>query len=455
MKISILAIAKSLILLAVTTTVHAQEARTSYPVADAGTEHTVIIRGARIFDGTGRELIDGRDVLVRGNRIAEIASSIGLPPGTTVIEAEGRVLMPGLTDSHTHLMMQNISLAAGMRRGLDYLSHVAAGAAEDMLMRGFTSVRDAGGPVFGLKRAIDEGLIPGPRIYPSGPLIGQTSGHSDFRNPKDIPAEIGVLTAEERDGFALIADGVPEVRKRAREVLRMGATQLKVMAGGGVSSDYDPLDVRQYSKAEMEAVVDAAEAWNTYVMVHAYTPKAVQAALEAGVKCIEHGQMMDEDTAKMIAKNGAWLSIQPFLDDGDRIRFPEGSPNREKQLRMVQGTPTAYELARKYKIKTAFSTDTLFSAELAKRQGAQLAKLKRWYEPWEILQMATSRNFELFKLAGPRDPYPGPNGVVAEGAYADLLLVDGNPLEDIDLVADPAQSFVVIMKDGVIYKNTL
>ena len=227
------------------------------------------------------------------------------------------------------------------------------------------------------------------------------------------------------------------------------------MAGGGVASDFDPLDVTQYTYEELKAAVDAASAWNTYVTVHAYTPAALQMAVRAGVKSIEHGNMIDEETAKMVADKGVWLCLQPFLDDEDAIPFPEGSPNRKKQLEMTRGTDTAYKLAKKYKIKTAWGTDTLFSVKLSKRQGAQLAKLVRWYEPWEVLKIATHNNAEILKLSGPRSPYPSKLGVIEEGAYADLILVSGDPLDNIDLIADPEKNFVLIMKDGVIYKNTL
>jgi imidazolonepropionase-like amidohydrolase len=200
--------------------------------------------------------------------------------------------------------------------------------------------------------------------------------------------------------------------------------------------------------------VEAAENWGTYVTVHAYTPRAVRQAIEAGVKCIDHGQLLDESTARLMAEKGVWWSLQPFTDDGTS-RFPEGSPNRAKQLEMYSGTNTAYSFAKKFKIKTAWGSDTLFSAEAATRQGAQLAKMTRWYTPAEVLSMATSGNAELLALSGLRSPYAGKLGVVQEAALADLLLVDGDPLTDIELVADPAKNFVVIMKDGRIYKNLL
>jgi imidazolonepropionase-like amidohydrolase len=226
------------------------------------------------------------------------------------------------------------------------------------------------------------------------------------------------------------------------------------MAGGGVSSPFGPLDTTQYTEAELHAAVEAAEDWGTYVTVHAYTPRSIKRAIDAGVLCIEHGHLLDEATAKLMAEKGIWLSIQPFLDDEDAN--PVHSPMmRARQLEVIAGTDRAYALAKRYKIKTAFGTDVLFDARLAGRQGAQLAKLVRWYTSGEALKMATGDNGQLLALSGLRSPYPGKLGVVEEGALADLLLVDGNPVENIELISDPARNFVVIMKDGKIFKNSL
>jgi imidazolonepropionase-like amidohydrolase len=252
-----------------------------------------------------------------------------------------------------------------------------------------------------------------------------------------------------------VADGAEQVLLRTREQLKQGASQIKLMAGGGVASHFDPLDVAQYTEEELSAAVKAAAAWNTYVTVHAYTPTAIQAAIRAGVKCIDHGQLADDATAKIMAEKGIWWSLQPFLDDEDAVPFPEGSDNRKKQLEMVAGTDNAYKLAKKYNVKTAFGTDCLFDPKLATRQGAQLAKLVRWYTPFEVLKMATSDNASLLAMSGPRSPYGKKLGVIEEGAYADLILVDGNPLVNINLIADPAKNFVLIMKDGEVVKNSL
>jgi imidazolonepropionase-like amidohydrolase len=258
----------------------------------------------------------------------------------------------------------------------------------------------------------------------------------------------------EQIGASAVADSPDEVRVRAREQLMQGASQIKLTAGGGVSSPFSPIDVTTFTEPELRAAVEAAENWGTYVAAHAFTPAAIQRAIAAGVKCIEHGFLMDEATAKLIAEKGIWLSLQP-LPEELRLGFPVGTVERAKAEEVWPGIARAYELAKKYKIKTAWGTDVLFSRALAQRQGAILASLVRWYTPAEALVMATGTNAELLALSGLRNPYPGKLGVVEQGALADLLLVDGNPLENLSLVADPDKNFLVIMKDGAIYKNTL
>lgn len=423
--------------------------------ADPDAAPEIVFRNVRVFDGRSAALSLPTDVLVRGNVIAAIGAGVSAARSdATILEAGGRTLMPGLIDAHVHVAFQMLPQSALLLADAGY-AHIAAGkGATEMLIRGFTSVRDLGGPTFGVKKAIDEGLIPGPRIWPSGAMVSQSGGHGDFRLPNELPAPPGTWSYTERVGAAAIADSPDAVRQRVREQLALGAAQIKLMAGGGVSSNYDPLDVTQYTVEELRAAVQAADNWGTYVTVHAYTPRAVRQAVEAGVKCIDHGQLLDDATAKLMAEKGVWWSLQPFVDDG-RSSWPEGSPNRLKQLQLYGGTDTAYRLARKHRIRTAFGTDALFSAVAARRQNAMLVRLARWYSNAEILRMATADNAELLALSGPRSPYAGKLGVVEAGALADLLLVDGDPVADIELLADPERNLLVIMKDGVIYKNAL
>lgn len=415
---------------------------------------TVLFRNVRVFDGTSGRVSGPSDVLVRGNLIERIGTGLASEGTTRVVEGEGRVLMPGLIDAHWHSMMAAPSLGAILNGDQRYLTAIAAAESTRTLMRGFTSVRDVGGNAFGLKQAVDEGVLPGPRIYGSGAMISVTSGHGDFRQSGDLPRTMGAPGPTDLEGDTAIADSPDEVRMRVREQLMRGAAQIKLTAGGGVSSPHSPLDAITFTPAELRAATEAAGNWGTYVTVHAYTAKAVREAIDAGVKVIEHGSLMDEDTARLIAQKGVWLSIQPFPDEL-AAAFPPGSLERAKADEVFAGNDHAYDLAKKYRLKTAFGTDVLFSGALAARQGAILASLTRWYTPGETLVMATGTNGELLQLTGKRNPYPGKIGVVQEGALADLLLVDGDPVADISLITRPEQSFKVIMKDGVIYKDTL
>jgi imidazolonepropionase-like amidohydrolase/heat shock protein HslJ len=410
-----------------------------------------LFQNVRIFDGSGADLSPPSNVLVDGNLIAAISTD-PIDTGAadvTLIEGDGRVLMPGLIDAHWHSLL--VGVPPDPNLGVGFFNLIGAVQAEATLMRGFTTVRDMGGPVFDLKRVIDAGLFPGPRIYPSGAMITVTSGHGDFRSPAaDLPRRIGELTVMERIGMALVADSPDEVRLRVREQLMLGAVHVKLTAGGGVASPFSPLDVSTFTEEELRAGVEAAENWGTYLTVHAYTPEAMQRAINAGVPVIEHGHLMDEETAQMVAEHGIWLSIQPFHE---LLGAGLNENSHEKFLEVLAGTERAYRLARQYNIKLAFGTDILFSPVLARAQGATLVQLQNWFTPAEALHMATGANGELLRLTGPRNPYPGTIGLIQEGAYADILLVDGNPLEDLSLVSRPDDTFLVIMKDGVIYKN--
>jgi imidazolonepropionase-like amidohydrolase len=417
----------------------------------------IVFENVRIFDGTRPSLSAPSNVLVRGNIIEKISTS-PIPTDrradTQIIAGGGRVLMPGLSDMHWHAMMARPTPAQMLSSGVGYTTLLAGAEATATLMRGFTSVRDMGGPAFDLKRAIDDGLLPGPRIYPSGAVITITGGHGDFRELADLPRTTGgTLSRVEQLGGSAIADSPDEVRKRAREQLMQGASQIKLTAGGGVASPFSPLEVTTFTEAELRAAVEAATDWGTYVATHAYTSDAIRRSIAAGVKVIEHGHLMDEATARLMAEKGVWLSTQPFVDLGGAKILP--ATQQQQMMQVVSGTDAVYNYVKKYKIKTAFGTDVLFSQALAERQGDGIVDLTRWFTPAEALAMATSANGELLALSGLRNPYPSKLGVVEQGALADLLLVDGNPLENINLIADPANKFLIIMKDGVIYKNAV
>jgi imidazolonepropionase-like amidohydrolase len=413
----------------------------------------ILITNVNIFDGKGDELIRDRSVLVEGKLIKQVAQTGLSAEGATIIDGGGRTLMPGLIDAHWHVMYIGTPLEALANGDMVEIAARAVPKAEAVLLRGFTTVRDMGGPAESIKKLIDTGVIPGPRILPSGPPISQTAGHFDYRDRNAIPESSGdPLSYWYRTRLLSLADGVPEVLKRVRENLRMGAAQIKLATGGGVSSVYDPLDVSQYTPEEIEAAVRAADDWNTYVAVHVMTDRAIRTSVEAGVKSIEHGYFASDETLKLMAKKGAWLVPQPFFE-GD-LEFPDAD-RAAKFKRVTDATANLYRRAKQFGVKLAFGSDLLFNPP-SENQGAQLARLGTWFSPAEVLKIGTSQSAGLLELSGPRHPYrEGKLGVIAEGAYADLILVDGNPLEDLELIADPEMNFKLIMKDGRVYKNTL
>jgi imidazolonepropionase-like amidohydrolase len=423
-------------------------------VAQTASPAPVVFTNFQLFDGTSRALRGGLRLLVEADKIKAIASGdAGAPDGARVVDCGGRCLMPGLIDAHWHAIFAGLPIASLISADIGYIFLAASDEAERTLMRGFTTVRDLGGPSFALKQAIDEGLARGPRIYPCGAMITTTGGHGDLRPLSDLPRNPGgPLSALERTGAGNIADSADEVRLRVREQLLQGASQIKLVGGGGVSSPRTTLDMLTFSEAELRAGVEAAGDRNTYVAVHAYPPMAIQRALAAGAQSIEHGHLMDAATAKLMADKGVWLSTQPFLSEEDT--GPLTGQSRINAGQVFAGTNTLYALAKEYKIKTAFGSDLLFSRQLTEGQGRMLTHLARWYDNADILKMATATNGEQLALSGARNPYPGKLGVVEEGALADLLVVNGDPIADISLLARPETSLALIMKGGQISKDT-
>ena len=412
-----------------------------------------LFENVAVFDGKSKQLSTNQYVLVEGNRIKTIsASSINVSTNILKIDGSGKTLIPGLIDVHVHLIFGALTMRDMMAPDVqpETLLAKVVPEAEKMLLRGFTSVRDVGGPVFELKQSIDRGQVNGPRIWPSGAMISQTSGHGDLRTPNERSRRFfGPVSRAEQYGASFIADGRDEVLTAARENLRFGASQIKLMAGGGTSSAYDPVDVTQYTFDEMRAAVESAEDWGTYVTVHAYTSRAIQRAIKAGVKCIEHGQLLDKKTLRLMKKNDVWLSTQYLVEntpDMDSLR-------REKRKPVIDGQQTLWPMAKKMKLKLAWGTDFLFEPWLNEEQNTYFLKLKKWFTPYEMLKMVTYDNAQLLSLSGKRSPYSGEIGIIKEGALADLILVEGNPLENIDLIGAPAEKFLVIMKDGQLVKN--
>ena len=419
----------------------------------------ILFTNVNVFDGVNEELIENANVFVVGNLIAEVSTEPLAAANARIIDGGGRTLMPGLMDAHVHLALVRRPSEILNQYDWMYVGALANEQAEKMLLRGFTTVRDIGGPTVGLHRAIEEGQIIGPRLFSSGPYITQTSGHGDFRNYNDLhPGIYGQYSLMEMQGWLIMADGPAEVTRAVREALRYGAKQIKMMAGGGVSSPYDPLHTIQGGPEEFSAAVRAAEQWGTYVAVHAYTDEAVRQAVEAGVKSIEHGPFLTQKTMKLMAKNDVFLAptARISLTTPEVVGLDPTSSTAEKLRQVNQGASNQLKWAKQYGVTLVFSTDQFGAPENFKIQSDEFLTLAEVFEPIEVLRMATSNVAALLELSGELHPYrEGPLGVIQEGAYADLLLIDGNPLEDVTLLADYENNIDLIMKDGVIYKNTL
>jgi imidazolonepropionase-like amidohydrolase len=415
----------------------------------------LLITNVNIFDGKSEKLAPGMSVLVEGNKIAKVAKSISAPSGATVINGGGRTLTPGFIDAHTHLVW-NLGVYEHFNTSIDYHAALALVEAKNTLMRGFTTIRDVGGSVWGVKRAIDEGYFPGPRIYSSGAAISMTSGHGDFRTVNSLPRQLGgpAETEVERIGICTFADGVPEVLTTSRMQFRNGAHFLKMFVGGAVSGMYDPLDVMEYSFEEVKAAADEADRWNTYLAVHTYTDRASRQAIEAGAKTLEHANLMTEKTVKLAVEKGVYISPQTgFFLAPPPDSFTPAQKERQKQA--ADGIDNLMKACKKHNAKVLFGNDLVASLESKKLQLEEFTHRTKWFSNAEILKQATSNNGEALALSGPRNPYPGKLGIIEEGALADLLLINGNPLVDISILTKPEENFALIMKDGKIYKNTV
>lgn len=435
-------------------------------------QQRTLFKNVHIFDGKSDTLVKDRHVLVSGNKIERISKQpIETDESTTVIDGNGRTLMPGMIDAHVHLMLNaNFGqIESNMTDGdLAIRSTIMA---RDWLQSGFTTARDVGGPAFPLKRAIDSGLVEGPRVYPSGAMVSQSSGHGDFRARNDPnPTLHGHDHANfSRMGISIVVDGRDAVLAATRQNLMQGATQIKIMAGGGGGSKYDPIDTAQYTSDEISAAVEAAADWGTYVTAHIFTPKAIQRAINAGVKSLEHAFFVDEPTVKLIAKKGVFVVPQTWGLSPELFRNPNLQKDKHDIIRAAHAKAKNFApWLLKYKAKVAFGSDGLGNFDDALRS----LRYEIWWRAqlfgsnFEVLKQATSVGGELMALSGPRNPYPGKLGVIEEGALADILLVDGNPLEDLSVLGakdqwfdaptpGPVKGIRLIMKDGKVYKNTL
>jgi imidazolonepropionase-like amidohydrolase len=419
-------------------------------VSTAAFSQTVLIENVRIFNGVDHELMPGHVLVVDGIIDTVSKDPIDLPGGARLIDGGNRVLSPGFIDLHTHLAGQN-------PRSMDKYHPTVAGAAAAAMARhyldsGFTTIRDAGGTHPDFARAIEAGLIYGPRLFPSGAVISQTAGHGDFRAPHDRHPTLEGGSPYLDHGSSILADGVDQTLMAARENLKAGATQIKIMGGGGVMSEFDPIHSLQPSPDEIRAAVQAASDWGTYVLAHAYTSEAIERLVVNGVKCIEHGLLIDEKTAKLVADKGVVISTQLVV-----FRTLQDLPGiSERNLRKLEavlaGQENLIRLLKKYGIRTGFGTDfiqggyTMLTREFTERA--------EYWSPAEVLVQATSESAGIIRMTGKLNRW-GNFGEIREGWVADLLLINGEPLEDISVLRNPESALALIMKRGDIVKSRL
>lgn len=439
-----------------------------------------IFKNVTVFNGTDNKLIQGCNVVVEKNVIRDAcAKTIEATEGDTIIDGGGRTLMPGLIDAHVHLNLQMLDNPAGID-GVNNMTWEEVGAmayhsAQEYLYSGFTTVRDLCGQHDGMRKHIEAGTLIGPRIYLAGACISQTSGHGDWRPASGVVRKNGNETSPVEDlGIVILADGADEVLKACRNNLAGGADFCKMMAGGGVSSQRDPLHSLQGTMDELKAMTTATSQWDTVGAVHAYHDDSVRRALEAGVMSIEHGNLMSKSsTFKLVKKKGAW--VVPAMAGFSRqlLKHPVyGNPDlplRGKAMQLMENAETWVKLAKKYEINLGFGTDIVVSSLHASRgiRDFQMGQFDESFGTFRTAKAMTSDNGRLMGLTGKNNPYPKKLGVIEDGAYADIILVDGNPLKDLkllgasyDMWSTPRAERTIrtipfVMKDGKVYLNEI
>ena len=446
----------------------------------AATAEQTIFTNVNIFNGTENKLIKGCNVVVEKNKIKDAcAKSVKTDANDTVIDGKGRTLMPGLIDAHVHLNLQNLSNPAAIdgisNMTWEEVGALAYAASQEYLYSGFTTVRDLCGAHDGLRKHIEAGTLTGPRIYLSGACISQTSGHGDWRPPSQVTrTNMNTTSHVENLGIVILADGADEVLKATRNNLAGGADFTKMMAGGGVTSTRDPLHSLQGTMEELKAMVTATKQWDTIGAVHAYHDESVRRALEAGVMSIEHGNLMEkESTFKLVKKKGAFVVPAMAGFSEQLLKHPVyGNPDlpmRGKVLQIIENYENWLKLANKTKINIGYGTDVVVSTQAASRsiRDFQMGQFANGFGNFKTLYSMTGANGKLMALTGKNNPYPAKLGVIEKGAYADIILVDGNPLKDLsvlgatfDMWATPRatidiKTIPLVMKGGKIYHNKL
>jgi imidazolonepropionase-like amidohydrolase len=404
-----------------------------------------VFHNALLFDGVSPELRGGTDVVVEDGRITAVSSFPVSDKGALNIDLRGKFLMPGLIDAHFHAYGISLDVSKFDRMPPTLLAHHGGRMLEEALMRGFTTVRDAGGADYGLFKAVELGLIRGPRIFFAGKSLSQTGGHGDMRTAERVE----LCSCGYSGVLSVVVDGEDEVRKAAREELRHGAHQIKLHMSGGALSPSDPLWMPQFTDGEIRAAVEEASTRKAYVMAHAHTADAALRCVRLGVRSIEHGTMIDGETARTIAASDTY--VVPTLVIGDQaLKFGKDAGltpgNLEKLREITQFSREAFDHCVRTGVKLGFGTDLL--GALQPQQSLEFTLRREFTSSFEILRSATSTNASLLNRSGEL-------GIIAANARADLLVIDGNPLEDIALLQRSAQTLRLIMKEGVIYKNTL
>lgn len=408
-----------------------------------------LIRNATVFDSAAGRLRPHCQIVIEAARIVAVSDEpMQVDDVSRTIDASGRVVLPGLIDAHVHVVASSHDLGGLALQPPSLVTAHSGQILRDMLQRGFTTVRDAAGADFGLQEAVERGLFEGPRLFIAGFPVSQTGGHADMR-PKGVRQREFFCSCAGLGLIGAIADGVGEVRRAVREQVRNGANQIKIMAGGGVSSPTDPLEGTQFSVEELRAVCEEAEAANLYAMAHAYSPRAVTRAVQAGVRSIEHGNLIDEATARVMKSHGAWLvptlsTYVALADEGERLGW---SPSMLDKLKTVHERGIdSLKIARAEGVPIVFGTDLLGHMH-ARQSGEFLLRLGAM-SPVEVLQSATIEAARLMRQEGQI-------GEIVPGAWADLLVVEGDPTRDLSILADAAQGLRLVMKSGRVYRDTL
>ena len=407
----------------------------------------IVFENSRIFDGFNEELIEGFSIVVESGHIKDLCDGLVRCSDAYRIDCGGRVIMPGLIDAHVHAYTPSFSFYKNDRIPIPLMASHAAVILEGMLARGFTTVRDAGGADQGLWLAIEQGLIKGPRLFYSGKAISQTGGHGDMRSADGVePCGCGIYSGS----ISMVADGPDEVRKAVREELRKGACQIKLFASGGVTSPSDPTWMNQYTEEEIRIAVYEASTRRSYVMAHCLTEEAIKRCIEYGVRSIEHGTGIGDDTAKIIAEKGAFvvptLSVARVLtESASSLELPPAS--LEKIEGLYESYLSAIEACTRAGVRIGLGSD-LLGHDYHPLQGGELALRGEVSPAIDVLRSATSVNAELLQQEGKL-------GCISPGAYADLIVLNGNPLVDLTLFQNPEKNIPVVMKGGAFLRNNL